>query len=104
MFAAGAGATRSKPVACGDTITASLKLDHDLTDCPSNGIVIGADGITLDLNGHTIDGDGTEVGGCGAGEACDLGVDSSRGGRGPRSLSNCSAVSFRAIRDGRHRA
>src|SRR3954447_10185545 len=57
VLAAGAGATRSKPVACGDTITASVRLDHDLADCPDNGIVIGADGITLDLNGHTIDGD-----------------------------------------------
>lgn len=43
-------------VGCGDTVTQSTKLDHDLTDCPGDGIVIGADGITLDLNGHTIDG------------------------------------------------
>ena len=73
VLAGGAGATRSKPVACGDTITASVKLDHDLTDCASNGIVIGADGITLDLNGHTIDGDGA-LQDCEPGEDCDLGV------------------------------
>jgi parallel beta-helix repeat protein len=73
VLAAGAGATRSKPVACGDTITASVKLDHDLTDCPSNGIVIGADGITLDLNGHTIDGDDA-LQDCEPGTDCDLGV------------------------------
>ena len=73
VFAGGAGATRSKPVACGDTITASVKLDHDLTDCPSNGIVIGADGITLDLNGHTIDGDDA-LQDCEPGADCDLGV------------------------------
>lgn len=73
VLAAGAGATRSKPVACGDTITASVKLDHDLTDCPSNAIVIGADGITLDLNGHTIDGDDARQD-CQPGEECDVGV------------------------------
>src|SRR3954451_6113935 len=71
--AAGAGATRSRPVACGDTITASVKLDHDLTDCPNNGIVIGADGITLDLNGHTIDGDDA-LQDCEPRVPCDLGV------------------------------
>ena len=39
-------------VSCGDTITSDTTLDTDLVDCPSNGIVIGADGITLDLDGH----------------------------------------------------
>src|SRR4051794_407827 len=73
VLADGAGATRSKPVACGDTITASVKLDHDLTDCPNNGIVIGADGIKLDLNGHTIDGDDA-LQDCEPGAPCDLGV------------------------------
>jgi nitrous oxidase accessory protein NosD len=73
VLAAGAGATRSKPIACGDTITASVKLDHDLTDCPSNGVIIGADGITLDLNGHTIDGDDAQQD-CEPGADCDLGV------------------------------
>ena len=73
VLAGGAGATRSNPVACGDTITASVKLDNDLTDCPSNGIVIGADGITLDLNGHTIDGDDA-LQDCEPGADCDLGV------------------------------
>jgi parallel beta-helix repeat protein len=48
-------------VNCGDTITASVKLDSDLTNCPGDGIVIGADNITLDLNRHTID--GVETGG-----------------------------------------
>ena len=36
----------------------------DLVNCPSNGIVIGADDITLDLNGHTIDGDDALVDPC----------------------------------------
>jgi len=63
---------------CGDTIISDTRLYADLVDCPSNGIVIGADGITLDLNGHTIDGDGTLVDSC-EDERCDLGVDNLAG-------------------------
>lgn len=54
----GAGQAATNQVSCGDTITQDTKLDHDLSDCPGDGIIIGADNITLDLNGHTIDGDG----------------------------------------------
>jgi parallel beta-helix repeat protein len=61
-------------IACGDTITADSTLDRDLTDCPSNGILIGADGITLDLNGHTISGDGKPVRRCRRDQICDVGV------------------------------
>ena len=61
-------------IACGDTITADTTLDRDLTDCPSNGILIGADDITLDLNGHTISGDGKPVRRCPRDQICDLGV------------------------------
>jgi parallel beta-helix repeat protein len=61
-------------IACGDTITADVTLDRDLTDCGSNGIVIGADGITLDLNGHTISGDGEPVRRCRRDQICDVGV------------------------------
>ena len=43
--------------ACGDTITHSVTLRHDLTDCPGDGLIIGADHVTLNLAGHTIDGD-----------------------------------------------
>ena len=50
---------------------------NDLIDCPSNGIVIGADNVTLDLNGHVIDGDATEFADCPPDEPCDLGVFSS---------------------------
>jgi nitrous oxidase accessory protein NosD len=67
-----AGQASASHVSCGDTITADTTLDGDLVDCPSNGIVIGADGITLDLNGHTIDGDG-ELQDC-EDEPCDFGV------------------------------
>ena len=55
-LASSADAKTAVPVSCGETITTDTKLANDLTDCPENGIVIGADNITLDLNGHTIDG------------------------------------------------
>jgi parallel beta-helix repeat protein len=64
--------------ACGDTITTDTTLYADLVDCPSNGLVIGADDITLDLNGHTIDGDGALVDPC-EDETCDVGVDNGAG-------------------------
>ena len=57
-----AGVARANHVACGDTITADTTLDSDLTNCPGDGLVIGAGSITLDLNGHTIDGDGGDIG------------------------------------------
>lgn len=72
-LALGAGQASASHVSCGDTITADTTLDGDLVDCPSNGIVIGADGITVDLNGHTIDGDG-ELEDCPEGEPCDIGI------------------------------
>jgi parallel beta-helix repeat protein len=50
------GAAQANHVQCGDVITQNTTLDSDLTDCPGNGVVIGADNITLDLAGHTIDG------------------------------------------------
>ena len=56
----------SAPVAttvfCGQTITRSILVRNDLTDCVDNGLVIGADQITVDLNGHTIDGKGLGAG------------------------------------------
>lgn len=66
--------------ACGDTITTDTTLYADLVDCPSNGLVVGADDITLDLNGHTIDGDGTLVDPC-KDDTCDLGIDNDAGHR-----------------------
>src|SRR5688572_24588742 len=55
-FAAVTHAGTPVNVSCGETITTDTTLANDLTDCPGNGIVIGADDITLDLNGHTVDG------------------------------------------------
>jgi hypothetical protein len=43
-------------VSCGQTLTHSVKLANNLTNCPGDGLVIGADNINVDLNGHTIDG------------------------------------------------
>jgi hypothetical protein len=54
---AGSGATAwAKPLHCGDTVTTNTTLHADLTDCPGNGLVIGADRVTLNLNGHAITG------------------------------------------------
>ncbi|MCL4858862.1 MAG: right-handed parallel beta-helix repeat-containing protein, partial [Caldilineaceae bacterium] len=50
-------------VVCGQVLTQSTLVMNDLTNCPTNGLIIGAPGITVDLNGRTIDG----LGGFGAG-------------------------------------
>src|SRR4051794_9201688 len=61
---ASSGAEAASNVGCGDTITTDATLHRNLTDCPNNGTIIGADNITLDLNYHTIDSDGTPAAGC----------------------------------------
>ena len=43
-------------VHCGQVITESIRVANDLTNCPREGLVIGAPDIVLDLDGHTIDG------------------------------------------------
>jgi parallel beta-helix repeat protein len=74
-LAIGGGQASAAQVGCGDTITTNTKLHHNLTNCPNNGIVIGANGVTLNLNGHRIDGDGTPAVGCDPEtEFCDVGV------------------------------
>ena len=70
----GGPASPASSIGCGDTITADTTLDSDLLNCPSNGIVIGADDITLDLNGHTVAGDGDPVKRCRRDHICDVGV------------------------------
>ncbi len=47
---------KKQPVSCGQVITHSIHLSNDLTDCPGDGLVIGADHIRVDLGGHVIDG------------------------------------------------
>jgi len=71
---AGASMAQTGGLSCGDTITTDTTLDGDLLDCPSNGIVIGADNITLDLGGHTVSGDGKPVRRCPRRQICDFGV------------------------------
>jgi parallel beta-helix repeat protein len=51
-------------VHCGQTLTQSVKLANDLTNCPAPGLAIGADAVTVDLNGHTIDGTVTQTDTC----------------------------------------
>jgi parallel beta-helix repeat protein len=70
----GGAAPAASALSCGDTITADTTLTGDLVDCPSNGIVIGADDVTLDLDGHTVTGDGVTVERCPRREFCDVGV------------------------------
>jgi hypothetical protein len=43
-------------------IVASTTLTANVTNCPGNGLVIGAANVTLNLNGHTISGTGLGVG------------------------------------------
>lgn len=92
-------------LACGDTITVDTELDADLVDCPSNGLVIGADDITLDLDGHTIDGDDALVETCPEDEICDVGVlnDGHHGVRvrdGDIEQFGVGALALRARRNG----
>jgi parallel beta-helix repeat protein len=49
-------------VSCGQTVTTSIRLTNDLSDCGGDGLVMGADAITVDLDGHTIDGVGLGAG------------------------------------------
>lgn len=53
------GAVAANGLECGDVVTESVSLTHDLIDCAGDGLVVGASGITIDLAGHTIDGDET---------------------------------------------
>ena len=55
-----AGATNG--LECGDVVTESVVLTHDLIDCAGDGLVVGANGITINLAGHIIDGDGAGAG------------------------------------------
>ncbi len=74
MTALGPEKASAGVIACGATITTDTTLTADLVDCPSNGIVIGADNVTLDLNGHTVDGDAEFTDPCPKTEFCDIGV------------------------------
>lgn len=49
-------------VSCGQVLVASGRVVNDLSECPADGLVIGASDITLDLDGRTIDGVGQGAG------------------------------------------
>ena len=87
---AAAGQAPPAGLKCGDTITADTTLDRDLTGCPSNGIIIGADDITLDLNGHTISGDGKPVRRCPRRQPCDMGVSTTAMTASPYATGRCA--------------
>src|SRR4051812_30142496 len=83
LFSAPAQAKPPVTVHCDQTLTQSVKVANDLTDCPNNGLVIGADNVTVDLNRHTIDGDGKQVADCPfPGPDCDVGVQNTGGYKG----------------------
>ena len=43
-------------VSCGQVLTEHTLVGNDLSNCPGEGLVIGASNIVVDLNGHKIDG------------------------------------------------
>lgn len=58
LTAVGAGAPQAAPpsptIACGQTVSGSVRLAADLHCTNSSGLVVGADGTSIDLNGHEI--------------------------------------------------
>ncbi|HEY6888340.1 MAG TPA: NosD domain-containing protein [Solirubrobacter sp.] len=58
-IALGAPPAQAAGPTCGSVVMRSTTLRADLTNCPDDGLVIGADNLILDLGGHTIDGIGT---------------------------------------------
>src|SRR3954447_5773320 len=56
FIAIGAAPAQAAGPGCGSVVTTSTTLQRSLTNCPGDGLVIGADNLTLDLGGHTIDG------------------------------------------------
>jgi parallel beta-helix repeat protein len=95
LASAGPAAAKSPPstVKCGDTLTRSVKLTSDLTDCPADGLVIGAAGITVDLNGHTIDGTVTQATPCDGPPSGSIGI-ANAGGYGGLTIMNGTVQQF----------
>lgn len=54
----GVGTASAVVPACGATVTGIVTLTGDMTNCPGDGLVVGASNTTINLNGHTIDGVG----------------------------------------------
>ncbi|MDQ2676481.1 MAG: right-handed parallel beta-helix repeat-containing protein [Actinomycetota bacterium] len=53
---AGPATGSAATVECGEVLLTDTVVENDLTDCPADGLVIGAPDINVDLNNHTIDG------------------------------------------------
>jgi parallel beta-helix repeat protein len=62
VFSAPASPNGDGNAACGKVIKRSVKLTHDLINCPGDGLVVGANGISINLNGKTVDGVSLGVG------------------------------------------
>src|SRR6266498_3913247 len=61
VTALGAASSQAGPpttVVCGQVITQSIHVGNNLSNCPADGLIIGADNIKVDLGNHVIDGDG----------------------------------------------
>jgi large repetitive protein len=67
-----AGAGPPTTVVCGQVITQSIHVGNDLSNCPADGLVVGAANIKIDLGHHVIDGDGANA-------ATDDGIDNTGG-------------------------
>jgi parallel beta-helix repeat protein len=95
LVGAGPAAAQSPPstVKCGDTLTRSVKLTADLTDCPADGLVIGAADITVDLNGHTIDGTASQLTDCEVQPSGSTGI-ANGGGYGGLTIMNGTVQQF----------
>ena len=50
------------PLECGALVTSSVLLTADVSNCPGDGLVVGADRVVIDLGGHTLDGVGLATG------------------------------------------
>ena len=72
FMAVGVSPAFATAVVCGQVITQTTKVSNDLTNCPGDGLVIGAAHIKLDLGKHVIDGDGVNA-------ATDDGIDNTGG-------------------------
>ncbi len=57
----GAAPALATTVVCGQVITQSIHVSNDLTNCPADGLVVGANNIKIDLGHHVIDGDGVNA-------------------------------------------
>jgi large repetitive protein len=51
-----AAAEPTPVLGCGSVVTTDVTLTADITDCPGDGLVVGADGITIDLGTHRLAG------------------------------------------------